>query len=296
VITERKNESAGVTTGVNRIDHYVIQVNDLWRAYQFYHELLGAKAYQIAGMDTGRLWHRGNQILFIELAGHKGVGFSVSNVGVPPATRLCEHYTVGLEVNSAQYETMKDLLQERSIPFKDEIYETGFVLERSLFFQDPDGHTIEICVRPGSGESSSSVSGSKRNAPVVPLRISHMRVEVTDTESASRWFQNVLGIENIGKRAGDVYLKVQDGSQLIILKPTLELSPRREFVRGPHIDFEVPPAGYSEIFESIEDREGYWDDAPHPFKNPRAVDHKITVYFRDTNGNRYQVSPAGSHV
>jgi hypothetical protein len=26
------------------------------------------------------------------------------------------------------------------------------------------------------------------------------------------------------------------------------------------------------------------------------VDHKITVYFRDIDGNRYQVSPAGSHV
>ena len=34
--------------GVNRIDHFVIPVNDLWQCYEFYRDVLGANAYQFA--------------------------------------------------------------------------------------------------------------------------------------------------------------------------------------------------------------------------------------------------------
>lgn len=279
---------------VNRIDHFVLQVNDVWRAFEFYRDLLGAKVDHMAGMDTGRLWHRGNQILFIQIAGHKGVGFCVSNVEVPPAKRLCEHYTFGFEVTPRQFDQMQDLLRKRNISYETDSYEPGFLLQRSLFFQDLDGHTNEVCVR--AGEDSRQQANANRDGAVMPLRISHIRVEVTSATNACRWFEQVLGFELIAERAGQVYLKTQEGDQLIILKPTSDLSVRREFVRGPHIDFQASPGAYSAIFERIKDREGYWDDAPHPFDGPRGVDHNVTVYFRDPDGNRYQVSPAGSHV
>jgi catechol 2,3-dioxygenase-like lactoylglutathione lyase family enzyme len=279
--------------GVNRIDHFVVQVNDLWRSYEFYRDVLGASVYQLAGLDQERLRHRGNQILFMAIAGHKGVGLSVSNLAVPTATRPFEHVTQGYQVTNTQLDRLAATLQARGVPFHGpETYEPGFPMTRSLWFQDPDGHTVEACVRAGAEEDDSPSSSGDA---VVPARISHMRVEVKDVERATRWFQETLGFIPVAERGGEAYLSVRDGDQLMVLRPTQELSPRRDFVRGPHIDFQVPPPDYPTIFERIHDREGYWDSAPHPFPNSREVNFDVTVYFFDPDGNRFQVSPAGVH-
>jgi catechol 2,3-dioxygenase-like lactoylglutathione lyase family enzyme len=287
--------------GVNRIDHFVIQVNDLWRSYEFYRDLLGAGVYQFAGLDNERLRHRGNQILFMTIAGHKGVGLSISNVAVPPVTRPFEHVTQGYEVSAAQLEQLERLLREKGVAYHGpETYESGFPLARSLWFQDPDGHTVEVCVRAaaqdaGLPEPAAASAAAGEVGPVSPARISHMRIEVTDVAAASRWFQEMLGFQPIAERAGEAYLQVRGGDQLLVLRPTDALSPRRDFVRGPHVDFEVPPPAYPPILERLEDIEGYWESAPHPYPSSREVDHNMTVYLFDPDGNRYQVSPAGSH-
>ena len=293
-VAEQSNVVA--VAAVNRIDHYVIQVNDLWRSFEFYRDVLGAQVDAIAGADIERLSHRGNQILFIRIAGHRGVGMAVSNVETPPATRMFEHYTVGFEVTDPQLLDLQALLGTRGTPYVGpNVYGPALPIARSLFFQDPDGHTIEACVRSTSSGSESEPRSQTGSGPVHPRRISHMRVEVTDVNRSARWFQDVLGFEPVLEHEREAYLKVRNGDQLLVLRPTRELSPWRDFVRGPHIDLEVPPAAYPAIFERIEDREGYWDSAPHPFNGPRGVDHNVTVYFFDPDGNRFQVSPAGSH-
>jgi catechol-2,3-dioxygenase len=39
--------------GVNRIDHFVIPVNDLWRCHEFYRDILGANAVSSHLADAG---------------------------------------------------------------------------------------------------------------------------------------------------------------------------------------------------------------------------------------------------
>jgi catechol 2,3-dioxygenase-like lactoylglutathione lyase family enzyme len=246
----------------------------------------------IAGADTQRLWHRGNQILFITIAGHKGVGFTVSNVELPPATRRFEQLTAGYEVSAEQLIALQALLEQRGIDYTGPVsHPSGFPLLRSLYFQDPDGYTVEACVRASGGVDPSPPEASA----VGPRRISHVRVEVSDVGRASRWYQEILGLQPLAERDGEAYLQVQAGDQLLVLRPTTALSPRRDFVRGPHIDFETPPEAYPAVLGRIPQREGYWDGAPHPFPGPREVNNDVTVYFCDADGNRCQVSPAGSH-
>src|SRR5262249_18822117 len=146
--------------------------------------------YQVAGMDTERLRHRGNQIVFMRIAGHAGVGLALSNVPVPPATRPFEHVTQGYEVNGAQLEQLQRLLRARGLAYHGpETYKAGFPITRCLWFQDPDGHTIEVCVRAGQ-PSEPGGSGFAPDAPVVPTRISHMGIEVRDVGHAASWFQD----------------------------------------------------------------------------------------------------------
>jgi catechol 2,3-dioxygenase-like lactoylglutathione lyase family enzyme len=275
--------------GVTRIDHFVIQVNDLWRAYEFYRDVLGAEADQIAGMDTERLRHRGNQIVFMRIAGHAGVGLAVSNVAVPPATRPFEHVTQGYEVSARQLGEIQKRLEQRSVAFHGPEELADGPIARRLWFQDPEGHTIEVCVRRHS--TLDEVASSRPT----PGRISHIGVEVTDVARAARWFEDTLGFEPAGQQAGATLLRIVDGDQMLALRPTDALSPRRDFVRGPHVDFETPLAAYHTLVDRIPAIEGYFEDAPHPFPNPRGVDPEVTVYFCDPDGNRFQLSPSGGH-
>jgi len=291
-LTERAPAHA---SGVNRIDHFVVEVNDLWRSYEFYRDILGAEAYQVAGMDTERLRHRGNQIVFLRIAGHMGVGLALSNVAVPPVTRPFEHVTQGYEVSDAQLEQLERLLDSKGVDsYGPETYADGFPFARRLWFQDPDGHTIEVCVRPNEKREPDGNSPAP-GGPVVPARISHMGIEVRDVARTARWFEDTLGFAPLAEHGSEVYLQVRGGDQMLVLRPADSLSPRRDYVRGPHIDFEAPPAAYPALRARIDSIEGYFEDAPHPFPNPRGADADVTIYFCDPDGNRFQLSPAGGH-
>src|SRR5262249_59971638 len=113
------------------------------------------------------------------------------------------HGAFGFGAAEGQLRTRQLLLAQRGIRYVGpESYAPALPLLRSLYFQDPDGHTVEACVR--SAGSDSAPSGG--TGPVRPLRISHARVEVTDVPRSARWYQDVLGFQPLAERDGQVYL------------------------------------------------------------------------------------------
>src|SRR5574341_1792337 len=164
------------TVTLERIDHGVLPSNDLGRAYRFWSGFMGARLGFHTNMNLRGLNREVPMIIFFTVANHPGFGLALQDFGLSstPARRL-EGIVWGFEVaaddlSAAAEEAEKQKLRAERITD----YPTSSPIKESLFVLDPDGNTVELCIRKQPSEQPPQEGA-------VPLRrISHVRVEVTD--------------------------------------------------------------------------------------------------------------------
>jgi catechol 2,3-dioxygenase-like lactoylglutathione lyase family enzyme len=112
------------------IDHIVLHVNDVVRARTFYTEVLGMTVYR-----------ESDRQVFLH-AGHQGVALFRKQGDEPLATGNDMNH-LALNVTSGTYETLKADLEKHGVTV------TGRPSEdRCIYFRDPDGHRLQLMVRP----------------------------------------------------------------------------------------------------------------------------------------------------
>lgn len=114
----------------NGVDHIVLHVSDVQRSKRFYTEILGMTAY------------RENEGQVFMHAGQQGIALFKKQGDAPVAAGNDLNH-LALNVASGTYETLKAELE------KDGVAVSGRPgQERCIYFRDPDGHRLQLMVRP----------------------------------------------------------------------------------------------------------------------------------------------------
>jgi catechol 2,3-dioxygenase-like lactoylglutathione lyase family enzyme len=122
-------EEEGDMIQTNGIDHLVLHVQDVARAKKFYTELLGMTVYR-ENADQAFLH-----------CGHQGVALFRKR-GDTPLTTGNDLNHLALNVESGTYETLKAELEKNGVMVTGRPNE-----ERCIYFNDPDGHRLQLVVR-----------------------------------------------------------------------------------------------------------------------------------------------------
>jgi catechol 2,3-dioxygenase-like lactoylglutathione lyase family enzyme len=111
------------------IDHLVLHVNDVARAKTFYTEVLGMTVY------------RENERQVFLHAGQQGVALFKKG-GLEPLATGNDLNHLALNVASGTYEALKADLEKYGVKVTGRPGE-----DRCIYFQDPDGHRLQLMVR-----------------------------------------------------------------------------------------------------------------------------------------------------
>ena len=113
----------------NGIDHIVLHVNDVGRAKKFYTEVLGMTVYRES--DRQVFLHAGGQ----------GVAL-FKKQGETPLRTGNDLNHLALSVTTGTYEVLKADLEKHGVAVSGRPGE-----DRCIYFQDPDGHRLQLMVR-----------------------------------------------------------------------------------------------------------------------------------------------------
>jgi len=117
------------------IDHIVLHVADVPRAKAFYTTLLGMTPYR-----------ENDRQVFLH-AGRQGVALFKSQGDAPPATGSDLNH-LALNVASGTYEALKAELEKHGVAVSGRPGD-----DRCIYFNDPDGHRLQLMVRDGRGSA-----------------------------------------------------------------------------------------------------------------------------------------------
>jgi catechol 2,3-dioxygenase-like lactoylglutathione lyase family enzyme len=111
------------------VDHIVLHVSDVQRSKKFYTEILGMTPY------------RENEGQVFMHAGQQGVAL-FKKQGDAPLAAGSDLNHLALNVAAGTYETLKAELEKEGVAVSGRPGE-----ERCIYFQDPDGHRLQLMVR-----------------------------------------------------------------------------------------------------------------------------------------------------
>ena len=111
------------------IDHLVLHVSDVSRARKFYTDVLGMTVYR-----------ENDRQVFLH-AGQQGVALFKKQGDVPLTTGTDMNH-LALNVASGAYEALKADLEKHGVAVSGRPGE-----DRCIYFNDPDGHRLQLMVR-----------------------------------------------------------------------------------------------------------------------------------------------------
>ena len=118
-----------MTIQASGIDHIVLHVTDVERAKKFYSGVLGMTVYR-----------KNDRQVFLH-AGQQGVAL-FKKQGETPLTTGNDLNHLALRVAAGTYETLKADLEKHGVTVSGRPGE-----DRCIYFQDPDGHRLQLMVR-----------------------------------------------------------------------------------------------------------------------------------------------------
>jgi len=201
-----------------------------------------------------------------------------------PARRL-EGVVWGFEVAADDLSATAEEAAKQKLRWEHVVdYPATSPIKESLFVLDPDGNTVELCLRKQPADLT------PQQATIPLRRISQVRIEVTDLDLARSWYSKTFGMVEGDQVPGDdqLTLTVPKSGQLLIMRKVAQVAERStQCFKGPHIDLRASEECYPEILKRFDHKETYWGPEPNliPWHEPDAN----TAYGYDPFGNRIQI-------
>jgi catechol 2,3-dioxygenase-like lactoylglutathione lyase family enzyme len=276
------------TSGValERIDHGVLPSNDLGRAFRFWSGFMGARIGFHANLNARGLNREVPMIVFFTVANHPGFGLALQDFRLPSTpARPHEGVVWGFEVAAEDLSAAAAEAEKQKVRWERVAgYPASSPIKESLFVLDPDGNTLELCVRKAPAEVA------PQQGPIPLRRISHVRIEATDLDQARNWYCNTFGLVEADQVPGSnqLTLTVPNSGQLVMLCKVDRVAERStQCFKGPHIDLRSNEESYPEILKRFDRKETYW--GPDPDLIPWHEPDPNTAYGYDPFGNRIQI-------
>ena len=133
---------------IRTFDHCGFVVEHIPRSHQFYNTLLGAKPLHIQNLNTQRLYQGGFPVMsFVEMGGHRFV-LCLAQEPLPKVEGARTMPRIGFSLSDEMMDQMMKQLDANKIPHEGPIdYPDPVPFKRTIRVWDPDGNTLEFCVR-----------------------------------------------------------------------------------------------------------------------------------------------------
>ena len=235
---------------VQALDHFVVPVNDIVVAEDFYVQVFGGKIAKRNGLNVK------SQSLgphtFMDIAGKRiGVYLQKEERGQPVAPRGAPTYS--FTTTKHGIEEVMDVLANWKITFEGPQKNSHAFATTTLFFADPAGNNFAVYVPSVDGRST-PLGGGRLTG------VGYLELEAPKLEASIKFYQSVLGFElvNRGREVksdrNQATMRMASGQYLILTEASFGPKgyPMSRRIPGPHLGFYVAPAQWRDALAQLD--------------------------------------------
>jgi catechol-2,3-dioxygenase len=227
------------------LDHFVVPVDDMVVAEDFYVRIFGGLITRRNGLNVRQRKRGAVPHTFIQIGGKRmGVYLQSEERPQPKGARGLPTYSFtttkrGLEETAIE-------LEHLSVRYEGPVRNAHAFSYESLFFADPAGNHYEVYTRENSSAGDNGNRGRMTG-------VGYLELEAPDVKASIDFYQKVLGFEiqdngnNLRSDLEQATMKMVSGQTLILTEAPF--SPKglvmSRKVPGPHIAFYVPATKWS---------------------------------------------------
>ena len=229
------------------LDHFVVPVDDIIVAEEFYVRVFGGVITKRNGLNVRQRKRGAVPHTFIQIGGKRmGVYLQSDERPKPNGPRGLPTYSFTTEERGLE-EIVADL-KSLSARFEGPVKEGLPFADRSLFMSDPAGNHYAIYTT-----RDSKVSGNPANGRMTG--VGYIELEAPDVSASIDFYKNVLGFELQARSNRQATMKMASGQTLILTEAPFSskgLVMSRK-VPGPHIAFYVPATKWTAALAHLEE-------------------------------------------
>ncbi len=235
---------------VEALDHFVVPVNDIVVAEEFYVQVFGGKILKRNGLNVK------TQILgphtFMDIAGKRiGVYLQKEERGRPIAPRGTPTYS--FTTTKHGIEEVMDSLQRWKIDFAGPEKNSHPFATTTLFFADPAGNNFAVYVPSIAVRSDLAVGGRLTG-------VGYLELEAPKLDESIKFYEAVLGFELLSygqdskSERKQAAMRMASGQYLILTEEPFGPKgyPMSRKIPGPHLGFYVAPQQWRDALAQLE--------------------------------------------
>jgi catechol 2,3-dioxygenase-like lactoylglutathione lyase family enzyme len=250
-----------MTALVEHFDHFVIPVDDVVAAEEFYLGVLGARIAlnsrgkpARAGLNV-RYFREGVRPLTFFLLAGKRIGVYLQSEFRPPQQTLRGAPTYTFETTSDFFPQIVDRLTKAGVAFDGPVDNPASVARAAVFFNDPTGNHLAIYVphRPNATTTATRDQASGITA------VGYIQLEAPDLEASSRFYAETFGLPpprfgtDPHSAARQASFVMPSGQQLDLIEGPFSPKGMRltRTEPGPHLAFYVPFERWGPMLDNL---------------------------------------------
>ncbi len=235
---------------VQALDHFVVPVNDIVVAEDFYVQVFGGRIAKRNGLNVK------SQSLgphtFMDIAGKRiGVYLQKEERGQPVAPRGAPTYS--FTTTKHGIEEVMDVLANWKVGFEGPQKNSHPFATTTLFFADPAGNNFAVYVPSIDGRGTPQGGGRLTG-------VGYLELEAPKLEDSIKFYQSVLGFEllNRGREVktdrNQATMRMASGQYLILTEASFGPKgyPMSRKIPGPHLGFYVAPAQWRDALAQLD--------------------------------------------
>jgi catechol 2,3-dioxygenase-like lactoylglutathione lyase family enzyme len=240
-----------IVTYAESMDHFVVPVDDLVAAEEFYTRVFDGRIVRRNGLNVRQRQRGAVPHTFIQIGG-KRMGVYLQSEDRPTAAGVRGLPTYSFTSTAAGIDQVIKELTELKVPFEGPVKDAHRFARHSLFFTDPAGNHYDVY-------TPRSIDPDSRAHPGRMTGVGYLELEAPDVEASVEFYKQVLGFrlveDNQYLPLRQVTLLMASGQTLILtaapFKPKGLVMSR--LVPGPHIAFYVPAGSWRKALARLDE-------------------------------------------
>ncbi|HEV8721230.1 MAG TPA: VOC family protein [Candidatus Binatia bacterium] len=231
------------------LDHFVVPVDDIIVAEEFYVGVFGGVITKRNGLNTRQRKRGAVPHTFIQIGG-KRMGVYLQSEERPAPSRARGLPTYSFTTTAQGLQAVAAELNESGARFDGPVKNAYPFAHQSLFMTDPAGNHYAIYTPSDSTKNSASSNGRMTG-------VGYIELEAPNVNDSVDFYEKVLGFEvqNRTEDNGQATLRMASGQTLILTEAPF--SPKglvmSRKVPGPHIAFYIPAAKWSAALAHLDE-------------------------------------------
>ena len=224
------------------LDHFVVPVDDLVVAEEFYVRVFGGRITRRNGLNVRQRKRGAVPHTFIQIGG-KRMGVYLQSEDRPQSASGRGLPTYSFTTTEREFEEVARDLNDLGVRFDGPVQNAHAFAQQTLFLTDPAGNHYAVYTSQKSPAPSSAAGGRMTG-------VGYLELEAPDVAASVDFYEKVLGFEVQSRSEApqrQATMRMASGQTLILTQASF--SPKglvmSRKVPGPHIAFYVPAANWS---------------------------------------------------